>query len=83
MLETIPEVYIGTTEDPEKDFRYWSYLIFKNLSDSNSEFDLLRIDNVMDTMEVLGRDIPHPMCLNIIAKWEPDGFKAVQQSNPH
>ena len=74
MLGTIPEVYIGMTEDLDKDLRYWSYLLFKNLNGGPDSFDLIRIDNIQVAMEVLGREIPRLMCLGILAKWEPDGY---------
>jgi len=77
MLDTIPEVYAGITEDPEKDFRYWTYLLFENLNGNPGSFDLLRIDNTMETMEVLGREIPYPMCHAIIEKHEPGGVKPI------
>lgn len=72
MIRSVKETHVGKT--PYGDgFLFWTYLICRVESGRGRRYDLVRIDNVVEQMEVLGRELPLDHCRRIIREREPAG----------
>lgn len=70
MIRKVKEVHVGTK--PHGDgWVFWTYLIcVVNSGRRGCGYNLIRIDNVCDKMEVLGRELTLGHCRSLIIKAE-------------
>lgn len=70
MIRDVKECHVGTTAHGDG-FLFWTYLICKVHSGRRGHgHDLIRIDNVCETMEVLGRELTLRHCRRLIQEAE-------------
>lgn len=71
MIRSVKETHEGKT--PHGDgLLFWSYLICRVYSGRRGRYDLIRIDNVVENMQVLGRELTLAHCRRIIREKEAD-----------
>lgn len=72
MIRSVKEVHEGKTAHGDG-FLFWTYLICRVDSGCRGRYNLIRIDNVCETMEVLGRELTLDHCRRIIREKEATG----------
>lgn len=71
MIKSVKEVHVGTVGHGKDGLQYWTYMICGVPSGSRSRrYHLIRIDNVCETMERLGCELPLKDCWRLIHEYE-------------
>lgn len=71
MIRSVKETHEGKT--PHGDgLLFWSYLICRVYSGHRSRYDLIRINNTVTVMQVLGRELTLARCRQIIREKEAE-----------
>lgn len=75
MIKKIYESFEGIESDPN--LLFWTYIIcFIGDHGKGNRYDLIKVDNLTDRMERLGKELPLEDCREIIKKHEPSYSKS-------
>jgi hypothetical protein len=72
MITSVHEVYVSKAADPTDKWVFWTYMICRVRAGHHRVYNLIRIDNLCDKMQCLGRELPLSHCRRIIREHQPE-----------